>query len=101
MAETKVRDGLEELSALDDVFRALDHASRRHILQVVQFRGGEMTAGEIARRFSCSWPTTTRHLKILESSGLLVVQKRGRERFYTIQAERLHLVVGGWLQVFC
>jgi hypothetical protein len=43
------------------VFAALDNAARRQILMILHFRGDRMTAGEIADRFSCSWPTTSRH----------------------------------------
>jgi DNA-binding transcriptional ArsR family regulator len=89
-----------ELAAVDAVFDALAHPSRRHILLVLRFRGGEMTAGEIAARFSCSWPTTTRHLKVLEDAGLLRVEKRGRERVYKIDARRLRKVALGWLKWF-
>ena len=31
-----------------------------------------MTSGAIASRFDCSWPTTTRHLRVLEDSAGLV-----------------------------
>ena len=82
------------------MFDALAHPSRRHILLVLRFRGGEMTAGEIAARFSCSWPTTTRHLKVLEDAGLLRVEKRGRERVYKLDAGRLRKVALGWLKWF-
>jgi len=82
------------------VFSALDHASRRHVLLVLQFHGGEMTAGEIASRFDCTWPTTSRHLRVLEDAGLVEVKKAGRERIYRVRAERLRRVVGGWLRWF-
>jgi DNA-binding transcriptional ArsR family regulator len=59
-----------------------------------------MTAGDIADRFHCSWPTTTRHLRVLESAGLVTVEKRGRERIYKLQTERLLAVAGGWLEWF-
>lgn len=65
--------------------RALDHASRRRILLVLRFRGGSMTAGEIAQRFSCSWPATTRHLKVLLGAGLLRLERQGRERRYHLE----------------
>jgi DNA-binding transcriptional ArsR family regulator len=89
-----------DLADVDAVFAALAHASRRHILLVLHFRGGEMTAGEIAERFSCSWPTTTRHLKVLEAAGLVEVAQRGRERVYRLAAERLAGVAGAWLKWF-
>ena len=82
------------------VFAALAHASRRQILLVLRFRGGEMTAGDIAGRFACSWPTTTRHLRVLEDAGLVRVEKRGRERVYRLDLERLRTVAGGWLNAF-
>ena len=73
---------------------------RRQILLVVRFRGGEMTAGEIAERFSCSWPTTTRHLKILERAKLLHVTKQGRVRVYKLDLPKLRVTVGKWLDWF-
>jgi len=59
-----------------------------------------MTAGDIAGRFACSWPTTTRHLKILQQAGLVRVEKRGRERVYRVDRELLLRVASGWLDVF-
>ena len=90
----------EALADVDAVFGALAHASRRQILLVLYFRGGQMSAGEIAGRFSCSWPTTTRHLNVLREAGLLVVERRGRERIYRLDRPRLHRVVGTWLAHF-
>ncbi|HZR84160.1 MAG TPA: metalloregulator ArsR/SmtB family transcription factor [Candidatus Binatia bacterium] len=88
----------DEVAAADLVFSALSHASRRHILHVLHLRGGEMTAGEIADRFACSWPTTSRHLKVLERAGLVRVVPRGRERAYHLDRRRLLGVTRGWLQ---
>lgn len=96
----RLAKGLRELEDVDVVFQALAHASRRHILLVIEFRGGAMTAGEIAERFSCSWPTTTRHLKVLESAGLVECEKRGRERIYAVDRNRLRTIVTGWLRWF-
>lgn len=93
---TKSR-GLQELQDFELVFKALAHESRRHILIVLDARGGSMTAGEIAGRFQCTWPTTTRHLRVLENAGLVRVDKRGREWIYILESERIHKVVGGWL----
>lgn len=59
-----------------------------------------MTAGEIAKRFSCSWPTTSRHLKQLEEAGLVAVERHGREWIYTLDRGNLQQVVGDWLAEF-
>lgn len=92
--------GITELEDLEAVFGALGHQSRRTILTVLHARGGEMTSGEIAARFECSWPTTTRHLRILEAAGLVSVALRGRERVYSLDARHLCQVAGGWLSRF-
>jgi DNA-binding transcriptional ArsR family regulator len=94
------RDARRELADLDQVFNALAHASRRQILLALHFHGGEMTAGEIARRFDCTWPTTSRHLGQLELAGLVRAERRGRERIYSVDRARLERVAGGWLRHF-
>ncbi|MEM6989815.1 MAG: metalloregulator ArsR/SmtB family transcription factor [Myxococcota bacterium] len=97
---SKTLSASEQLAAVDAVFAALAHESRRHILLVLHYRGGEMTAGEIAGRFDCSWPTTTRHLKVLRDAGLVAVERRGRERIYKLERTFLDQVAGGWLSSF-
>jgi DNA-binding transcriptional ArsR family regulator len=92
--------GIAELGALEAVFGALAHQSRRTILLALHARGGEMTSGDIAARFDHSWPTTTRHLRVLEDAGLLHVSLRGRQRVYQLDAGRLRSVAGGWLARF-
>jgi DNA-binding transcriptional ArsR family regulator len=83
----------------EKVFGALAHAARRRVLLTIYFNGGSMTAGDIAAIFESAWPTTTRHLKILEAAGLLKHEKQGRSRIYRIQRKRLELV-RDWLAHF-
>ena len=97
---TAARDGAAELEALERVFAALAHPQRRQILLVLHARGDRVGAGAIARRFACSWPTTTRHLRVLEEAGLVSVEREGRERFYRLEVAHLRGVVGGWLAHF-
>src|SRR5689334_18858037 len=85
------RDAKKELDTLNAVFEALDHPTRRQILMVIHFRGDAMTAGEIVERFSCRWPTISRHIKILQRAGLLGVEKKGRERLYRLQKDSLNI----------
>jgi DNA-binding transcriptional ArsR family regulator len=86
--------------AADSVFGALAHPSRRQILLLLHYRGGEMTAGEIASRFDCAWPTTTRHLRVLREAGLVEVRVRGRQRIYRLGRARLLDVTSAWLISF-
>ena len=97
MRKSKAQQEQEELDA---VFAALSHPSRRQALLVMLFRGGQMTAGEIAERFSCSWPTTTRHLRVLQNAGLIDVEKQGRERVYRLNKTRMERVIAGWMGWF-
>ena len=94
------RNAVRELKELEQVFRALAHPSRRRILVVLKARGGQMSAGDIANRFFCRWPTTSRHLKQLQEAGLVSVDRKGREWIYLLDRDRLQLVVGTWLHWF-
>ena len=90
---------MDKLEALDQVVNAIAHPARRQILMTLHFRGGTATAGELAARFEHAWPTTTRHLRVLEDAGLLRHDKQGRTRVYTLDRDRLALL-GEWLGWF-
>ena len=91
--------GVRELREIDSVFEALAHPARRDILQVLNARG-TMTAGALADRFSCAWPTTTRHLGVLRNAGLVHVEPRGRERHYSVDVAMLRSVIDRFLRPF-
>ena len=93
------REQRSRIDAYEQVFAALAHAARRRVLLTIHFNGGSMTAGEIAGIFEHAWQTTTRHLKVLETAGLLTHEKQGRMRVYRIQRKRLELV-RDWLAHF-
>jgi len=87
------------MDAYEAVFTALAHPARRRILLTLNFEGGSMTAGDIADMFEHAWPTTTRHIQVLESAGLLRHDRHGRNRVYHIDRKRLELVQD-WLAWF-
>jgi DNA-binding transcriptional ArsR family regulator len=91
--------GIREVELADSVFSALAHPARRQILLSVHYRG-TCNAGEIANRFDCSWPTTSRHLATLVSSGLLEVESVGRERIYSANAKLVRDVLNTWSGYF-
>lgn len=88
-----------KLAALDQVLNAVAHPARRQILLTLHFRGGTATAGELAARFEHAWPTTTRHLLVLEDTGLLQHERASRTRVYQLDRERLALI-DEWLGWF-
>jgi DNA-binding transcriptional ArsR family regulator len=100
MAKKRVRrESKAKMDAYEAVFTALAHPARRRIMLTLHFEGGSMTAGAIADVFDHAWPTTTRHIQVLESAGLLIQEQRGRVRVYHINHQRLELVQD-WLAWF-
>ena len=91
-------DAAARLAALDVVVTALAHPARRQILMTIHFRD-QATAGDIAGRFAHTWPTTTRHLRVLEDAGLIQHNRSGRTRVYSVNRERLAMV-SEWLSWF-
>lgn len=92
-------DPRRQIEQLDAVLSALSHPARRQILLTIWFRGGEMGSGDIANRFQHSWPTTTRHLRVLEEAALVTQEKQGRTRIYRVNREAL-AAVREWLGWF-
>jgi DNA-binding transcriptional ArsR family regulator len=90
-------DGAHSAS-YDRVFAALAHPTRRQILITLHFEGGSMGAGDIARMFEHAWPTTSRHLQVMEDAGLVTHERHGRTRIYRMNRQRVELV-SDWLDL--
>jgi DNA-binding transcriptional ArsR family regulator len=91
-------DAPPSLEEVEAVFGALAHEARRHVVLLLGHLGGELPSGYLAARFQHSWPTTTRHLKVLEEAGIVEVRRGGRSSGYRLNREHLERVVGGWLR---
>lgn len=61
---------------LNAVFHALGDATRRRMLR--ELSGGERTVGELARPFAMSLAAASKHIKVLETAGLVRREVRGR-----------------------
>ena len=61
---------------LNLVFHALGDATRRHMLR--ELAGGERTVSELAQPFAISLAAASKHIKALESAGLIRREVRGR-----------------------
>jgi DNA-binding transcriptional ArsR family regulator len=72
---------------LDQVFGALADPSRRHL--VLSLRSGEATVEALGRPLGISTPGIMKHIAVLERSGLITTEKRGRSRFCRLDADRL------------
>ena len=81
------------------VFEALASQPRRKILALLAHT--ELSAGEIASRFSMTKPSISQHLAILEAAGLVVGEKRGQFVFYRQISENLVNTLHGFVQEVC
>jgi DNA-binding transcriptional ArsR family regulator len=85
---------------LSQIFGALADPTRRAIL--TRLAEGEATVAELTAPFAMSQPAVSRHLKVLESAGLVSRTRRATARLSHLEAEPLREVTT-WLsryQVF-
>ncbi len=69
--------GLSEAAA-DDLFHALADATRRDIVR--RCGRGEASVSQLAANYPMSFAAVQKHVAVLERAGLVVKQRRGRER---------------------
>jgi DNA-binding transcriptional ArsR family regulator len=74
----------DQLSA---VFAALGDPTRRAIL--ARLADGDATVNELARPFEMSQPAVSKHLKVLETAGLISRTSQGTARISHLEAEPL------------
>jgi ArsR family transcriptional regulator, arsenate/arsenite/antimonite-responsive transcriptional repressor len=77
--------------SIASAYRALGDPTRREILRLL--REGEMSAGELAGHFEISWPSVSRHLKVLEGARLVSSERRGGNIIYALQTSVLEDIV--------
>lgn len=80
--------------SLDEVFVALADPTRREVVR--RLGRGPVSVGELARPFPITLPSFMKHVRTLESSGLIHTAKSGRVRTCTLNRERLALL-DDWL----
>ena len=79
---------------LDAVFSALGDPTRRQIVE--RLARGPLSVGQIASRFSISQPAISRHVRVLEESGLLERHVLGRVHTCTLSPTVMK-AASGWL----
>ncbi len=82
---------------MNTVFKALNDATRREILELLQER--DMTAGEIAERFHISWPSVSHHLDLLKQAKLVNAEKDGQYIYYSLNTTVVDDILK-WLMQF-
>jgi ArsR family transcriptional regulator, arsenate/arsenite/antimonite-responsive transcriptional repressor len=84
---------------MQKIFSALASTTRRKILAYLS--GGDLTAGEIAARFSISKPAISKHLQLLESAGLVRSEKIGQFVHYSLNRDSLTITLNSYVQEVC
>jgi len=82
---------------VNNAFKALSDKTRREILTFLKDR--DMTAGEIADKFSISKPSISHHLSILKQANLVVDVKDRQNVVYSLNVTVFSEVLG-WLMEF-
>lgn len=80
---------------LNAVFTALADPTRRGVLANLCL--GPKSVSELAEPFDMALPSFTQHLKVLEKSGLVHSEKKGRTRTYQVVPEQLAMAEE-WLE---
>jgi len=80
----------------DRIFKALGHRARRQILDLLKIepRTTGMLCELMPEMDRC---TVMMHLKVLEDAGLVVAEKRGRERWNHLDALPIHAIHERWI----
>ena len=68
-------------------FEAIAQPKRREILRLLA--GGELSAGEVAARFTVTQPAISQHLTVLKQAGLVSERRDGTRRLYSVRPEGL------------
>jgi len=89
-----VKHMLNYQPSLDRVFQALSDPARRTIVE--RLSRGAAPVKELARPLAMSLPAVMQHLQVLEASGLVHSEKRGRVRTCSIEPTVLESA-GKWI----
>lgn len=83
--------------SLNQLFSALANPTRRAILE--RLAEGEATVNELAEPFDMSLPAISRHIRILEETGLISQGQRAQYRPCTLDGRSLR-EVANWTEQF-
>ena len=79
---------------MNNLFKALDDATRRQIVDMLKEK--DLTAGEIADAFSISKPSISYHLDLLKQANLVIAVKKGQFVYYSLNTSVFDEVIS-WL----
>jgi DNA-binding transcriptional ArsR family regulator len=81
-----------------DVFNAIAEPRRRQIVELLAQRG-PLAVGTLVVTLGLPQPTVSKHLGVLRKVGVVAVIKQGKQRVYSLEAEKLK-PVHDWVKTF-
>jgi DNA-binding transcriptional ArsR family regulator len=88
---------MSRTTASTDIFQAIADPTRRAILDRLQ--RGEQPVKHLAEPFAMSLPAISQHLQVLYEAGLVIQQRRGRQRIYRLNPASLK-PVSDWVSQY-
>ncbi len=74
-----------------DVFQAIADPTRREIIDLLA--GQSMPVNDVAEKFNISRPAVSKHIKILNECGLVIIREEGRKRYCRADTQKLQEVI--------
>ncbi len=81
-----VEDREDREDRLDRAFGALSDRTRRHLLD--QLQAGPHRITDLAAPLPMTFAAVAKHIRVLETAGLVTRTKRGREQWVSVEAQR-------------
>ena len=96
MSEIKARKETASRTArLDAVFAALADPTRRAIIERLSLSAARVT--EVAEPFAMSLNAVSKHIRVLEASGVVARRRQGRDHILSINTRSLD-EIDGWIE---
>ena len=80
-----------------DVFQAIADPTRREIINMIAHE--TLNLNSVAEKFHISRPAISKHIKILTECGLIVINKKGRERHCEANLKKLN-EISEWVEQY-
>jgi uncharacterized protein YndB with AHSA1/START domain len=84
---------------MDAVFKALADPTRRSLLDALYRQDGQ-TLSALERQMAMTRFGVMKHLRVLEEAGLVVTQRRGREKLHFLNPVPIRLVHDRWVSKY-
>ncbi|HEY5223567.1 MAG TPA: helix-turn-helix domain-containing protein [Microbacteriaceae bacterium] len=82
------------------VFKALADETRRDLLDSLFMRGGQTLGELVAEHDEMTRFGVMKHLRLLEEAGLVVIERRGREKLHYLNPVPIRLIHDRWIDKY-